>query len=91
MIGFSLPSVDETKSASRRALQDRAAEPKELWRIDQETGAQIVLFRRGFAHFDSAGPQMVWPFAKSGSTPSVRSENKSGTAHARCNAFYAPE
>jgi hypothetical protein len=62
MTGFSFPSVDETRSASRQALQDRAAEPKELLRIDQETGAQIVLFRRSFAHFDSARPQMVWPF-----------------------------
>jgi hypothetical protein len=43
-------------------------------RIDQETGAQIVLFRRGFSHFDSARPQMVWPFAR------LRGEHTFGTS-----------
>jgi hypothetical protein len=47
-------------------LQDRATEPKELLRIDQETGRVIVLFRLDAARFDRAADDQ--PFAGSEAT-----------------------
>jgi hypothetical protein len=50
---------DEAESVSRRDVPAKPQSRKMPLRINQETGPQIVLFRRGFARFDSATLQMV--------------------------------
>jgi hypothetical protein len=55
MIGFSFLSlVDATESVSCRDVRAKPQSRKMLLRVNQETGPQIVLFRRRFARFDSA-------------------------------------
>jgi hypothetical protein len=89
MIGFSFPWLMRLNRLLAEMCGPQTR--KILLRVNQETGPQIVLFRRGFARFDRHNTADGLTIRQIRIHAFGLKREQIWAAHARYNAFHVPE